>query len=102
MIDAFVIWMMVSFMFIGLSMVYTDVYNPSDKLSKLEIIAFVTSPGMPIFVIIVLLLQNREINILKNQIKKMENGNYLKIVANTQAADNPLQSAEKNNEEEKQ
>lgn len=31
----------------------------------------------------------------------MENGNYLKIVANTQAADNPLQSAEKNNEEEK-
>lgn len=56
MIDAFVIWMIVSFMFIGLSMVYTDVYNPSDKLSKLEIIAFVTSPGMPIFVIVVLLL----------------------------------------------
>lgn len=71
MIDVFIIWIMVSFGFICISMAYAMAYIPSDKLSKLEIVAFVTSPGMPIFILVVILLQDRKMRILRETIEHM-------------------------------
>ena len=78
MVKVFLVWMIVSFLFICFSMALSDNSNPNDKLSKLEIIAVLISPGMPIFVLFILLMQKREIRTLTEKLEKMEKDNSKK------------------------